>query len=74
MVKLDTKLRSDYAEAHVPEYWIVNPQTETITVLRLHENAYEEAGNYRRGERATSILRPDFSVAVAEVLDSARTS
>jgi len=73
MVKLDTKLRSDYAEAHVPEYWIVNPQTETITVLRLRENAYEEAGIYRRGESATSILRPDFSVAVAEVFDSART-
>ncbi|HLN27180.1 MAG TPA: Uma2 family endonuclease [Gemmataceae bacterium] len=65
--------RSDYAEAHVPEYWIVNPQTETITVLRLRENAYEEAGIYRRGESATSILRPDFSVAVAEVFDSART-
>ena len=25
----------DYAEARVPEYWIVNPQTEAITVLRL---------------------------------------
>jgi Uma2 family endonuclease len=65
--------RSDYAEAHVPEYWIVNPQTETITVLRLREDAYEEAGIYRRGESATSVLRPDFSVAVAEVFDSART-
>ena len=27
--------RGDYAEGRVPEYWIVNPQTETITVLRL---------------------------------------
>ena len=62
---------SDYAEARVPEYWIVNPQTETITVLRLRENAYEEAGSYRRGESAISVLRPDFSVAVAEVFDSA---
>ncbi len=29
--------RGDYAEARVPEYWIVNPLTETITVLRLRE-------------------------------------
>src|SRR5581483_3939133 len=27
--------RGDYAEAKVPEYWIVNPQTETVTVLKL---------------------------------------
>jgi len=62
--------KSDYAEAHVPEYWIVNPQTETITVLRLQDGAYEEAGTYRRGELATSVLLPGFSVAVAEVFDA----
>jgi Uma2 family endonuclease len=65
--------RSDYAEAQVPEYWIVNPQAETITVLRLSKDAYEEAGVYHRGESATSILRPDFSVAISEVFDSIRT-
>ena len=26
----------DYAEVQVPEYWIVNPQDETITVLSGH--------------------------------------
>jgi Uma2 family endonuclease len=62
--------RGDYAEAHVPEYWIVNPQTETITVLRLRGDAYEEAGIYRRGESASSMLLPDFSVAVAAVFDA----
>ena len=62
--------RGDYAEAHVPEYWIVNPQTETITVLRLRGDAYEEAGVYRRGESAVSTLLPDFSVAVAAVFDA----
>ena len=64
--------RSDYTEARVPEYWIVNPQTETITVLRLGQDAYEEAGTYRRGELATSVMRPEFSVAVAQVFDAAR--
>src|ERR1700724_1274637 len=55
--------RSDYAEARVPEYWIVNPQTETITVLRLHGDACEEAEIYRRGELAKSVLRSEFSGA-----------
>jgi Uma2 family endonuclease len=62
--------RGDYAEARVPGYWIVNPQTETVTVLRLRENAYEEAGVYARGESAASALMPDFSVAVAAVFDA----
>jgi Uma2 family endonuclease len=62
--------RGDYAEGRVPEYWIVNPQTETVTVLRLGGDAYEEAGIYRRGESAASIVLPGFSVAVAAVFDA----
>jgi len=62
--------RGDYAEAHVPEYWIVNPQTETITVLRLRGDAYEEAGIYRRGQAAAAALLSDFSVAAAAVFDA----
>ncbi|HMC90439.1 MAG TPA: Uma2 family endonuclease, partial [Gemmataceae bacterium] len=62
--------RGDYAEARVPEYWIVNPQTETITVLRLRGNAYEEAGTYRRGQSATSVLLAEFSVDVSAVFDA----
>ena len=61
--------RGDYAEARVPEYWIVNPLTETITILRLRGNAYEEAGVFQRGQSATSVLLPDFSVAVHQVFD-----
>lgn len=61
--------RGDYAEAGVPEYWIVNPLTETITVLRLRGESYEEAGVYHRGQSATSILLPEFSVVVDQVFN-----
>jgi Uma2 family endonuclease len=62
--------RHDYAEGGIPEYWIVNPMTQTISVLRLRDNAYEEAGIYKRGELATSSSRPEFTVAVTEVFDA----
>jgi Uma2 family endonuclease len=62
--------RGGYAEGRVPEYWIVNPQTETITVLHLRGDAYEEAGVYRRGESAASVLLAGFSAAVAAVFDA----
>ena len=37
-----------------------------------HELIDEEAGVYRRGQSAVSVLCPDFSVDVAKVFDSAR--
>jgi Uma2 family endonuclease len=60
---------TDYAEAHIPEYWIVNPLDETITVLTLVDDAYAEHGIFRRGETATSALLPGFAVLVDSVFD-----
>ena len=60
----------DYAEARIPEYWIVNPMDEAITVLTLHGRSYDARGPFRRGDRAASVLVQDFSVSVAEVFDA----
>lgn len=57
----------DYAEAGIPEYWIVNPLDTTITVLTLQGTAYTVAGVFQRGERAVSTLLAGFSVSVDEV-------
>ncbi|HVC98738.1 MAG TPA: Uma2 family endonuclease [Pirellulales bacterium] len=62
--------RGDYADAHIPEYWIVNPQDQTITVLRLQGDAYIEAGTYRRGETARSVVLPGFTITVDGVFDA----
>src|SRR5205823_4181078 len=62
--------RSDYAEAHIPEYWIVNPEDQTITVLLLDGDRYAEYGVFRRGEIATSALLEGFSVIVNDILDA----
>ena len=64
--------RADYAEADIPEYWIVNPIDETLTVLGLSDGHYAEHGVFRRGEHARSLCLPDFSVAVADVFDAGR--
>src|SRR5262245_34892524 len=67
----DTKVkRADYAEAAIPEYWIVNPTDETITVLTLDGDNYGEHGLFRRGESAASALLDGFAVPVDEVFDA----
>jgi Uma2 family endonuclease len=62
--------RVEYAEAGIPEYWIVYPAQETITVLHLYDRQYVEHGIYRRGETAVSALLDGFGVSVDEVLDA----
>ena len=46
------------------------PQTETITVLRLERTKYVEHGVFVRGAAATSALLPEFAVRVDEVFDA----
>jgi Uma2 family endonuclease len=38
--------RSQYQDCEIPEYWIVDPQTQTILVLELRGNTYTEIGNF----------------------------
>jgi Uma2 family endonuclease len=61
---------ADYAEAGIPEYWIVNPEDETITVLALQEAAYVAHGVFGRGEVASSLLLAGFAVEVSAVFDA----
>lgn len=61
---------ADCAEGGLQEYWIVNPIDETISVLRLEGATYVEAGIYRRGHAANSVLLPGFSLDVAAVFEA----
>ena len=64
------KKRKEYAQAGIPEYWIVNPRDETIRVLRLEGTKYAEHGAFKRGDVATSAILLDFQVSVDEVFDA----
>lgn len=59
--------RVDYAKAKIPEYWIVDPETKTITVLTLSGKSYKVHGVFKEGDEATSKLLKGFKVAVSDV-------
>ena len=63
--------RADYAEAGIPEYWIVDPRDETISVLALADGAYAARGAYGRGETARSTLLEGFRVDASAMFDAA---
>ena len=57
-----TVKRKLYAEHGVKEYWLVDPDAMTVTVLLHGERDFEEAGVYRKGETLTSPILQGFSV------------
>ncbi len=57
--------RSDYADAGIPEYWIVDPKLRQITVLTLRGSQYDLHGTFKEGECASSVLLVGFEVDVA---------
>ena len=61
---LETK-RFEYGRAGIPEYWIIDPQMNEITVLRLEGERYVVHGEFKPGGRATSVLLSGFEVDVA---------
>jgi Uma2 family endonuclease len=66
---LETK-RFEYARAAIPEYWIVDPQLEQVTVLKLEGERYLEHGRFQRGQRATSALLAGFAIDVDAVFST----
>jgi Uma2 family endonuclease len=63
--------REEYAEAGIAEYWIVDPRTRTITVLRLESGQYVQQSEARASGIVRSSLLDGFAVDVRDVFAAA---
>lgn len=63
--------RAEYAAAGISEYWIADPRDRTLTIFTLDSGMtdYREAGRYREGETAASLLLPGLTVNVAAAFE-----
>ncbi|MEB3213938.1 MAG: Uma2 family endonuclease [Leptolyngbyaceae bacterium] len=59
--------RSEYAARDIPEYWIVDPQQQKVTVLTLIDGLYEEAV-LRKGDFLKSKILPGLELSVEHML------
>jgi Uma2 family endonuclease len=58
----------EYARAGIPEYWIVDPERQFVRVLMLRGKSYRVHGDFKVGEKASSVLLPGFRVEVSALL------
>ena len=66
--------RVDYAEAGIPEYWMVDPRDETITILKLAIGVFGEHGVFTRGDIGASPSFDGLSFDVGAVFDAAKST
>lgn len=59
--------RREYARAGIPEYWIIDPRKETITVLQLSGKRYAVYGKFKVGTTADSPTLAGLTADVAAV-------
>ena len=59
-----------YERSGVPEYWIVDPDTETVQVFRLSGRKYSSPAEFRKNDALSSPLFPGLSIPLSEIFPS----
>ena len=62
--------RTIYAEHGVQEYWLVDPDARTISVLALQCNTFREIGNYRATDSLSSPTLPSLTLDLHSIFPS----
>ena len=64
--------RGWYAEAGIPEYWIIDPVNDTITILELSDGEYVERAVLGRDDTLTTPMISGFALALERLFSNPR--
>lgn len=59
--------RDQYAARGIPEYWLVDPETQTVMVLHLQHGSYSEGGRFQGDEMINSPTFPNLQLSAAQL-------
>ena len=64
--------RDQYAVCGIPEYWLIDPAREVVTVLYLEGERYGEVGQFRSRDRILSPTFPKLNLTAEQMLSAGR--
>jgi Uma2 family endonuclease len=62
--------RAQYGAIGVPEYWLIDPESQNMTVLTLKGKAYQEIGAFIRQDNVTSMEFPALAMRVGQLFEA----
>ena len=62
-----TAKRMQYQDRDIPEYWVVDPQLQTILLLALQNDVYREVATLRGGDRLYSSQLGALNLTISHV-------
>jgi len=62
--------RIQYQDCGIPEYWIVDPQTQTILVLELVNDVYTIVGNFSNDDLVRSPTFGQLKLRILDILNA----
>jgi Uma2 family endonuclease len=62
--------REEYAAAGIPEYWVIDPRSRQVLILRLDGDRYTEYGPFGPGDVADCSVLPGFRIDLRECFES----
>ncbi|MEL7314191.1 MAG: Uma2 family endonuclease [Cyanobacteria bacterium J06559_3] len=63
--------RDQYAARAIPEYWLIDLEAQTVTVLAWRHGVYSVVGKSRGNERILSSEFPELQLMAAQVFATA---
>ncbi len=58
--------RTEYAARGIAEYWIVDPETQQVTICQWNNGLYEDMV-FMGSDRIQSTIAPDFALTPTEI-------
>lgn len=66
--------RVQYQDCGIPEYWIVDPEAQTVLVLELTSNTYTEFGNFADDDLVVSPQFNQLNLQVSQIFNAVEKS